>query len=161
MKQIGLAFFLLTNSRKTDTPLAAAAEGFLVCLGPRLAAFALLTVLLASVAMPQATTTTTKKTVPAKKGKSSKKSGGVASRQMTPTPDRYRDIQRSLAEKGYLKSEPNGVWDAQSSDALLRFQTDQKLTPTGKISAATLIALGLGPKTAPVPPPPASPNSER
>src|SRR5207248_6869551 len=33
---------LLRNSRKTDAPLAAAAEEFLKCLGPRSAAFALL-----------------------------------------------------------------------------------------------------------------------
>jgi peptidoglycan hydrolase-like protein with peptidoglycan-binding domain len=66
---------------------------------------------------------------------------------MTPTPDRYRDIQQALVEKGYLKSEPNGVWDTQSSDALRQFQTDQKLSPTGKISSASLIGLGLGPKT--------------
>jgi peptidoglycan hydrolase-like protein with peptidoglycan-binding domain len=92
-----------------------------------------------------------KKTASTKKGKSSKRSGPAVSRQMAPTPDRYRDIQKSLVEKGYLKSEPNGVWDAQSAEALKQFQTDQKLTPTGKISSATLIALGLGPKTAEAP----------
>jgi peptidoglycan hydrolase-like protein with peptidoglycan-binding domain len=79
---------------------------------------------------------------------------------MAPTPDRYREIQQALIDKGYLKSEPNGVWDAQSQDALRQFQTDRKLSPTGKLSAASLIALGLGPKTGaasasppPVPPP--------
>jgi hypothetical protein len=94
------------------------------------------------------------KSVSARKGRSSSKrtvKPGTAvrsTRQMTPTPDRYRDIQQALVEKGYLKSEPNGVWDTQSSDALRQFQTDQKLTPTGKISSASLISLGLGPKTA-------------
>jgi len=67
---------------------------------------------------------------------------------MAPTPERYKEIQQALAEKGYLKSEPNGVWDAQSTDALRQFQTDKQLSPTGKLSSASLIALGLGPKTA-------------
>ena len=34
------------------------------------------------------------------------------SRQSGPTPERYREIQQALVDKGYLKSEPNGVWDA-------------------------------------------------
>jgi peptidoglycan hydrolase-like protein with peptidoglycan-binding domain len=112
-----------------------------------------LTVLLASLALPQSANSTTsrktlpKKTTSSKKGKAAKKSAPVANRQMAPTPERYRDIQQSLVEKGYLKSEPNGVWDAQSTEALRQFQTDQKLTPTGKLSSATLIGLGLGPKT--------------
>jgi putative peptidoglycan binding protein len=93
--------------------------------------------------------TSSKKTVASKKGKSSRKPVAAAvARQMTPTPERYKEIQQALVEKGYLKSEPKGVWDAQSSDALRQFQTDQKLSPTGKLSSASLIALGLGPKTA-------------
>jgi Putative peptidoglycan binding domain len=69
-------------------------------------------------------------------------------RQMTPTPERYKEIQQALVDKGYLKSEPNGVWDAQSIDALRQFQTDKKLSVTGRISSASLIGLGLGPNTA-------------
>jgi peptidoglycan hydrolase-like protein with peptidoglycan-binding domain len=67
---------------------------------------------------------------------------------MTPTPERYKEIQQALVDKGYLKSEPNGVWDAQSIDALRQFQTDKKLSVTGRISSASLIGLGLGPNTA-------------
>jgi peptidoglycan hydrolase-like protein with peptidoglycan-binding domain len=67
--------------------------------------------------------------------------------QLAPTPDRYREIQQALADKGYLKSEPTGVWDAESADALRQFQTDRNLPPTGKLTAASLIGLGLGPKT--------------
>ena len=98
------------------------------------------------------TKTASAKTGAAKKGKPAKKSVKTAAapgrtRQMAPTPERYRDIQQALVDKGYLKSEPNGVWDTQSADALRQFQTDQKLSPTGKISSASLIALGLGPKT--------------
>jgi peptidoglycan hydrolase-like protein with peptidoglycan-binding domain len=86
----------------------------------------------------------------AKSGKKRTSSGVAASsfqaRQSGPTPERYREIQQALIDKGYLKSEPDGVWDTQSTDALRQFQTDQKLTPTGKITAASLIGLGLGPK---------------
>jgi hypothetical protein len=83
-------------------------------------------------------------------------------RQLSPTPDRYREIQQALAEKGYLKSDPSGVWDANSQDAMTRFQTDQKLPPTGRISAASLIGLGLGAKSAGAPEaqPAAGPSSK-
>lgn len=69
-------------------------------------------------------------------------------RQAAPTPERYKEIQQALVDKGYLKSEPTGVWDADSIDAMTRFQNDQKLPPTGKLTAASLIKLGLGPSTA-------------
>ena len=67
-------------------------------------------------------------------------------RQAVPTPDRYKEIQQALVSKGYLKSEPTGAWDAASVDAMKRFQADQKQDPTGKLTAASLIDLGLGPK---------------
>jgi hypothetical protein len=113
-----------------------------------------------------------KKPTSAKTGKTAKKPAVAAvtgrNRQMEPTPERYKEIQRALVDKGYLKSEPNGVWDPESTDALLRFQTDRKLSPTGKLSSASLIALGLGPKTsadaqvqppAPVETPPVAPEN--
>jgi hypothetical protein len=134
----------------------------------------LVTTVLASLALAQSTTPkTTKKTTTtkatAKKGKASSKTVRrvpAVVRQGTPTPERYKEIQQALADKGYLKSEPNGVWDAESSAALAQFQNDRKMMPTGKLTAASLIALGLGPATAPVPPDaaahpapaPASPN---
>jgi hypothetical protein len=73
---------------------------------------------------------------------------GFVPRQTVPTADRYKEIQGALAAKGYLKSEPNGVWGAESVDAMKRFQADQKQDPTGKLTAVSLIGLGLGPKTA-------------
>jgi hypothetical protein len=84
------------------------------------------------------------------KGKTAKKAPAVTwrSRQQNPTPDRYKEIQGALAAKGYLKSDPSGVWDADSISALQRFQSDQKLTPNGKINAPSLIGLGLGAKSA-------------
>jgi hypothetical protein len=125
--------------------------------------FLFFTVLGGSLALPQPTATTTKTTKksPAKstssktassKAKAGKKPAVAAAtwrnRQLSPTPERYKEIQQALVDKGYLKSEPNGVWNAESAAALTQFQTDQKLSPTGKLSSASLIALGLGPKTA-------------
>ncbi len=73
-----------------------------------------------------------------------------------PDPDRYQEIQKALADRGYFKGEPNGQWNDDSVDAFKRFQTDQNLPADGKISSLALIGLGLGPKhdgTAVIPPP--------
>jgi hypothetical protein len=69
-----------------------------------------------------------------------------SAQQISPTADRYREIQDALASKGYLKTPSTGVWDKDSVDAMQRFQQDQKLEPTGKLTARSLGALGLGPK---------------
>ena len=76
-------------------------------------------------------------------------------RQMSPTPDRYREIQGALASKGYLKPEDaTGTWNQTSADAMKKFQTEQNLDSNGKINSLSLIALGLGPHRDPAPPPP-------
>jgi hypothetical protein len=108
---------------------------------------------------------------PAKKTAARKKAGGKKTparrgvtwrnRQMSPTADRYREIQGALAAKGFLPPEQaTGTWNQASSDALKKFQADQNLESSGKINSLSLIALGLGPRretaTAapkPVPPP--------
>jgi len=66
--------------------------------------------------------------------------------QQQPTPDRYKEIQQALADKGYFGGPVDGNWGASSMDALKRFQHDQNLTEDGKIGSLSLIALGLGPK---------------
>jgi hypothetical protein len=67
--------------------------------------------------------------------------------QLSPTKERYKQIQDALASKGYLaRSEATGQWTAASMDALKRFQANQNLEATGKINSLSLIALGLGPK---------------
>jgi peptidoglycan hydrolase-like protein with peptidoglycan-binding domain len=114
------------------------------------------TLLAASVASPQTRSNSTSKKKKAAARKTGRKPVVAAYRQMAPSPDRYREIQQALVDKGYLKSEPNGIWDTQSSEALKQFQTDQKLSPTGKLSSASLISLGLGPKTTPPAPEPQS-----
>jgi len=70
--------------------------------------------------------------------------------QLTPTPERYTEIQQALAKKGYFKGNANGVWGSDSVDALRRFQADQKLDGDGKLTARSLGALGLGSKHAAV-----------
>ena len=85
--------------------------------------------------------------------------------QLHPDSDRYAEIQKALADRGYFKGEVNGQWNDDSVDALKRFQTDQKLDSDGKIDSLTLIGLGLGPKhdgslVTPRPPPPSSASTE-
>jgi Putative peptidoglycan binding domain len=78
-------------------------------------------------------------------------------RQLSPSPDRYREIQGALAAKGFLTQEQaTGAWNQASSDALKKFQADQNLESSGKINSLSLIALGLGPRrdSAPPSPPP-------
>ena len=106
-------------------------------------------------------TTATKHTATARTGAkptasrrtTSKSKRHVASRrrsyQQTPTPERYKEIQQAMASKGYFQGEVNGEWKSDSVDALKRFQAEQNLTPDGKLSALSLIALGLGPKHTP------------
>jgi peptidoglycan hydrolase-like protein with peptidoglycan-binding domain len=75
----------------------------------------------------------------------------VAARRSTqrePTPDRYKEIQQALAEKGYFRGDPDGNWGPESVEALKRFQREQNLTDDGKLGSLSLIALGLGPKRA-------------
>jgi hypothetical protein len=66
--------------------------------------------------------------------------------QTHPTPERYQEIQQALADKGYYKGPVNGEWGDDSTDALKRFQTDNKIYSDGKVNSLSLIQLGLGPK---------------
>ena len=68
-------------------------------------------------------------------------------RQLSPTADRYREIQEALVARGYLPAEEaNGTWGASSSEAMKKFQAEQTLDSTGRIDSLSLIALGLGPR---------------
>ena len=68
-------------------------------------------------------------------------------RQFTPTPERYKQIEEALCRRGYLSSDQvNGQWNDRSAAALKKFQADQNLVASGKIDSLSLIALGLGPK---------------
>ena len=70
--------------------------------------------------------------------------------QQAPTTDRYMEIQQALVTRGYLTTPPSGAWDPATGDARKRFQEEQNLPPTGKITSLSLIALGLGPKRTPL-----------
>ena len=85
--------------------------------------------------------------------------------QTHPDSDRYVEIQKALADRGYFKGEPNGVWGDDSVDALRRYQAGASLPDDGKISALTLTGLGLGPRhdgstasTVPAPEAPTAPS---
>src|SRR5437868_6412092 len=71
------------------------------------------------------------------------------STQREPAPERYKEIQQSLADKGYFSGPVNGTWNSDSVDALKRFQRDQNIGDDGKLGSLSLIALGLGPKRGP------------
>jgi hypothetical protein len=70
--------------------------------------------------------------------------------QQAPTHDRYVEIQQALISRGFLNAAPTGTLDAATVDALKRFQEEQNLPPSGKITSLSLIALGLGPKRNPI-----------
>jgi hypothetical protein len=71
-------------------------------------------------------------------------------RQLSPAPERYKEIQDALAAKGYMDAaDANGEWGQSSVNALKRFQADQRIETTGKINSLSLIALGLGTKREP------------
>lgn len=65
--------------------------------------------------------------------------------QRTIGEERTREIQSALIREHYLTGEPTGVWDAESKDAMTRFQAangwQSKVTPDSR----ALIKLGLGP----------------
>ena len=97
-----------------------------------------------------------KKVVPQKKAaaKSKSKSKKRSTRrvvrrpltQQQPAPERYREIQQALIDRGYLQEPATGVWGPDSVAALKKYQADQKLDATGKLDSLSLIRLGLGPQ---------------
>lgn len=70
--------------------------------------------------------------------------------QMTPTPERYKEIQQALIDRGYLQGPASGVWGPDCAQSLKKFQQDQNLEPSGKLDSLSLITLGLGPKREPL-----------
>lgn len=90
----------------------------------------------------------------AKKRTVRKKGRYVAARRRAPAPsfqthpasDRYKEIQQSLADKGFFKGQVDGNWGDDSVTALKQFQAQHQLEDDGKINSLSLIQLGLGPK---------------
>ena len=93
-----------------------------------------------------ATTDQTNSASHTSKKKPSKKKRGVRRppTQMAPTADRVSEIQSALSRGGYYKGDATGKLDADTTDALQRFQAANGLDSTGKLDALTLQKLGLG-----------------
>jgi peptidoglycan hydrolase-like protein with peptidoglycan-binding domain len=68
--------------------------------------------------------------------------------QTVPTPDRIKEIQTALQKDGSYEGEPNGKWDAATTEAMRKYQDKNGISPTGKIDAVSLNKLGLGSDTA-------------
>ena len=116
-----------------------------------------------STAARKGTSTASKRTTSSARKKTSSRRSSVTwrNRQMSPTADRYREIQSALVARGYLApEEATGVWNQASIDALKRFQAEQNIDSSGKINSLSLIALGLGPKRDPAPVVPPKPPAD-
>lgn len=85
-----------------------------------------------------------------KSTRSRKKRPSWRTAQMTPTPERYKEIQQALIDKGYLQGPASGVWGPDCAQALKKFQQDRNLEATGKLDSLSLISLGLGPRREPI-----------
>jgi peptidoglycan hydrolase-like protein with peptidoglycan-binding domain len=127
--------------------------------------FALACVSAGTVAARQASSTSSSSapsTHPAAR-KTTRKSNRRRSRhapvQKAPTADRISEIQSALARGGYYQGDMNGRLDANTVDALQKFQSANNLDSTGKLDAPTLQKLGLGSDIAGVAAPkPVTPN---
>ncbi|MBI4873802.1 MAG: peptidoglycan-binding protein [Acidobacteria bacterium] len=101
---------------------------------------------------------------PAKRSSSSSRKSGKKkpapswrTSQQQPAPERYREIQQALIDRGYFQGSATGEWGPASVEALKKFQLDQNLKGGGKLDSLSLIALGLGPKRTANPQPRALP----
>jgi peptidoglycan hydrolase-like protein with peptidoglycan-binding domain len=96
----------------------------------------------------KASTATKKKVATTSKTGSRRKRKPAVRAQAVPTPDRIKEIQSALHREGAYGGEPTGRWDASTSEAMKKYQTDNGFAPTGKIDALSLNKLGLGSETA-------------
>jgi peptidoglycan hydrolase-like protein with peptidoglycan-binding domain len=60
--------------------------------------------------------------------------------------DQIRQVQMVLREKGFLRSEPDGVFGPRTRQALVTFQQRQGLEATGRIDQKTFASLGISEK---------------
>ena len=71
-----------------------------------------------------------KSTPPAAKPRRSPARRSTWRRQTSPTPERIREIQAALAQRGHYDGAQTGKWDARTVESLKVFQSDNGLTPT-------------------------------
>ncbi len=64
-------------------------------------------------------------------------------------PQRIAEIQRALAQAGYLNQESTGKWNEATKAAMRRFQADHGFPTTALPEAKSLMKLGLGPHALP------------
>ncbi|HLO78093.1 MAG TPA: peptidoglycan-binding domain-containing protein [Magnetospirillum sp.] len=57
--------------------------------------------------------------------------------------DQVRNVQQTLADRGYDPGRPDGRWGARTQQALRNFQRDQNMQANGRPDQQTLAALGL------------------
>ncbi len=60
-------------------------------------------------------------------------------------PERAMEIQQALIREKYLTGEPNGVWDARTQAALVKYQADNGWQTKVVPDSRAIIKLGLGP----------------
>ena len=68
---------------------------------------------------------------------------------MQMAPQRVEEIQRALIAAGDLRGAPTGEWDAETRDAMSRYQAQNGFGVTGLPDAKSLMKLGLGPHPLP------------
>lgn len=76
-------------------------------------------------------------------GKKSRKSAKRGQQKIDS--DRTQQIQQALIKQHYLSGEPTGKWDANTEDALRKFQADNGWQNKTVPDSRALIKLGLGP----------------
>ncbi len=69
--------------------------------------------------------------------------------RMQMDPARVESIQQALINSGAYHGAPTGQWDAQTRDAMARYQTANGFGVTGLPDAKSLMKLGLGPHPLP------------
>ena len=107
----------------------------------------------AQTGKPNSAKSSSTKSVSAKSKAKKKPARRRARGQMAPSADRIAQIQAALAKSGHYSAEPTGKWDATTTAALMRFQEERGLRPTGKLNARCLQLLGLGSETFGIAPP--------
>jgi hypothetical protein len=68
---------------------------------------------------------------------------------MQMAPERVEQIQQALIAAGALHGAPSGRWDAETRDAMSRYQAENGFGVTGLPDAKSLMKLGLGPHPLP------------
>ena len=76
-------------------------------------------------------------------GQSEKTTGSAAGPPLNLTPDQVRQAQTLLKQKGFDPGDIDGVLGPRTGRALITFQRQQGLQPTGQIDQRTATALGL------------------